>query len=247
MEKEYIQKLQDIGLNDKQARAYLALLELGRGSAASVAAKAGLKPPTAYVILKELIARGFARRVPRAKKQLFMPEAPSIALASIQERVSNFRALVPALDALTEGVGAAKTRTMYFEGLAGLKRAYDYQSTELHDCEYLAYFASAEDVYGELEKIQLDWSKAMAKANVTSRAIVPDHESLSMWRQKDSDFKREVKIVPSDIYYSKNAIEIFPDFVRITLFAQLQCTIIEDPVFASAQRQIFEMVWASRP
>lgn len=246
MKDEYIEKLQGIGLNSKQARAYLALLELGRGSAASVASRAGLKPPTAYVILKELIARGFVRKVPKAKKQLFIPESPDIALSIIQERVANFKTVVPALEALIDDATAFKTKTLYFEGLQGLRRAYAYRQSELHDCEYLAYFASAEDVQGEVEKIILDWSEAMADANVTSRAIVPDHVSLSMWRKKDTDFKRTVKIIPTSEYYSKNAIEIFPYFVRITLFGQLQCTIIEDAEFVSSQRQIFEMVWKSR-
>lgn len=243
MDSEYLQKLQGVGFNEKQARAYLALLELGRGSAASVAARSGLKPPTAYVILKELIDRGFVHRVPKAKKQLFVPEAPEIALASIEERVASFKSVVPSLNALAKKKEATRTRTLFFEGVAGMKKAYAYKQDELRDTEYLAYFATAENISHEMESVLLTWSAAMARAGVVSRAIVPDHPSLSVWRGKDAEFKRTVRVVSKNLYSSKNAIEIFPDFVRISLYGQMQCTIIEDPEFAAAQRQIFEMVW----
>ena len=150
MKLEYIEKLQDIGLNDKQARAYLALLELGRGSAASVASKSGLKPPTAYVILKELIARGFVRRIPKAKKQLFIAESPDVALTLFEERIAGFKEAIPGLDALAKGIGTLKTRTLFFEGMSGMRNAYMYRRDELKNSEYLAYFATAQDVHGEL-------------------------------------------------------------------------------------------------
>ncbi len=245
MDTEYLQKLQGVGLNDKQARAYLALLELGRGSAASVAAKANLKAPTAYVILKELIEQGFVHRVPKAKKHLFVPELPDLALASVEERVGGFRSIVPSLSALAKKSQSEKTRTLFFEGLAGMKKAYAYRQDELRGGEYLAYFATAENISREVETVLLGWSAAMAKAGVASRAIVPNHASLSVWRKRDKEFLRTVRVVEKNLYSSKNSIEIFPNFVRISLYGQLHCTIIEDAEFAAAQRQIFEMAWAT--
>ena len=243
MEQEYIQKLQDVGLNEKQARAYLALLVLGRGSAASVAQKSGLKAPTTYVILKELIQKGFVRRVPKAKKQLFVPESPENALSSIEERVKDFKSILPELDSLTKREKQQKTQTLFFEGISGMKKAYAYRVDQYKNIEHLSYFASAEEISKELEVILLDWSKSLADRGVSSRAIAPDHPSLSKWRDKDIEFKRTVRVVPTEEYSAKSSIDIFPDFVRISLFGRLQCTIIEDKEFADAYRQIFEMNW----
>jgi hypothetical protein len=111
----------------------------------------------------------------------------------------------------------------------------------------VAFFASAENISTELNKILLEWNTAMAKANVTTRARVPDHVTLEEWRKKDSEHKREVRIVPNHLYSAKSAIEVFPDFVRIVMFGDLQCTIIEDKEFATACRQIFEIAWSAVP
>jgi len=243
MEPEFLQKLEQVGLSDKEARAYVALLELGRGSAASVAGLSGLKTPTAYVILKNLTEKGFVRRVPRAKKQLFVPETPEVALAAVEERTAGFRSVIPMLAALSRKEGRHKTRTLFFEGLAGMRKAYWYRFDELRNKECVSFFASAEDISGKLSDMLYEWSRESSKMNVRTRAIVPDSPTLGEWRKHDEEFNREVKIVPSDKYSAKSAIEIFPEFVRISMFGDLQCTIIEDKEFAHACRQIFEMAW----
>ena len=52
---ELYQQLKQLGLEEKQAKIYLASLELGPDTAQNIAYKASLKRPTTYVILEELI------------------------------------------------------------------------------------------------------------------------------------------------------------------------------------------------
>ena len=67
-----IEALQNLGLTDKEARVYTALLKRGRTSAYGIAEESGLKKPTTYVILDDLIEKGLASRIPRVRKQLFV-------------------------------------------------------------------------------------------------------------------------------------------------------------------------------
>ncbi len=64
--------LQAAGLTDKEARIYLAALELGQAPVLRIAQKAGIKRPTAYVTLGELQAKGLE------------PEAVAQALHSLR-------------------------------------------------------------------------------------------------------------------------------------------------------------------
>ena len=50
--------LRNFGLNDKEARVYVALLELGQTTAYAIAERSGLKRPTVYVILDDLRQKG---------------------------------------------------------------------------------------------------------------------------------------------------------------------------------------------
>ena len=245
MNPELLTTLQNVGLTSKESRAYAALLKLGRGSAASVARVADLKPPTAYVVLNKLINKGFAQRLPRTRKSLFVPEPPTAALAAVEARADDFRSALPSLLALEKLSSGNKPRTLFFEGESGMRKCYAYRMDELRDLEYVAFFASAEDVGEESKQAVVRWNKEMVRRNISSRAIVPEHPSLKSWRQSDAEFRRQVKIVPAEVYSSKNSIEIFPDFVRILMFKNLQGIIIGDKETASSLRQIFEMVWKS--
>lgn len=243
---EQITTLQSVGLSNKESRAYLALLELGRGSAASVARKADLKTPTAYVVLKDLINKGFVHRVPRAKKQLFVAESPQAALAAIENRTAEFQLIVPALSALSRRAEDTKARTLFFEGEAGMRKCYNYRIDEVRDCEIVAFFASAEDITPAFTAELVSWSRVIAARNVTTRAIVPDHPSLLHWRRLDTEFKRNIKVVSPEMYSARNSVEIFPEFVRIVMYKNMQGIILDDIEIANSFHQIFDMVWNDR-
>ena len=59
------EKLQELGLSEKEARVYLALFELGPSVVSGLAKKAGINRSTTYVILETLAKRGLVS-VPRA-------------------------------------------------------------------------------------------------------------------------------------------------------------------------------------
>ena len=69
--------LQEIGLNEKEAKVYVASLELGQGSAAEIAKKAGINRATAYFVLESLMKIGLVSASNEEKTQLFVPEDPA--------------------------------------------------------------------------------------------------------------------------------------------------------------------------
>ena len=86
-----------------------------------MAVKSGLKRPTTYVILEELIKKGLVVQVPREKKQLYIARPPEEAFAVAQERLDLAKQKLPELLALTKGK-ATKVNTIYFEGANGIKQ-----------------------------------------------------------------------------------------------------------------------------
>jgi len=69
--------LQEIGLNEKEAKVYVASLGLGQGSAAEIAKKAGINRATAYFVLESLMKIGLVSASNEEKTQLFVPEDPA--------------------------------------------------------------------------------------------------------------------------------------------------------------------------
>ena len=114
--------LEVLGLNDKQAAVYVALLQLGKSSAYGVATKSGLKKPTTYVVLDELVKKGLVHKIPRAKKQHFAARPPEEVFAVAEERLETAKSILPELTALA-GTRGAQVRARYFEGAKQVRTA----------------------------------------------------------------------------------------------------------------------------
>jgi len=239
-----------IGLSEKESAVYTALLQLGRASAYSVSEKSGLKKPTTYVILDELIKKGVVSRVPREKKQLYVARPPEEAFAVAEERIAleqqklvAARGKLPELLALTRGK-KTKVNMMYFEGVNGIKRMLEYGKEEMKGKEMVGFYAIDPQTHEELTQyVQHEWNEKMLRLGVTMRGIVPDHPSLKTYRKTDEKYKRETKIIPYKQYSSDVALDVIGDMVRIQDYKNLQGVLLENPDVAKTVREIFEMVW----
>src|SRR5436190_1515134 len=65
-----------LGLTDKEASVYVALLGLGRSTASQIARRAGVNRATSYVILDTLIAKGLVTISGKEPKQEYLAESP---------------------------------------------------------------------------------------------------------------------------------------------------------------------------
>ena len=82
---EATSRLLELGLTDKEAGVYLAMLELGPASVQEIARKSGVNRSTSYLTIEALKERGLASSSTRGKKMLFTAESPS-RLAAVLNR-----------------------------------------------------------------------------------------------------------------------------------------------------------------
>jgi sugar-specific transcriptional regulator TrmB len=241
---EIQEALRSIGLTEKESAVYTALLQLGRASAYSVSEKSGLKKPTTYVILDELIEKGLARKVPRVKKQLYTPVSPTEAFAVAEEKLSVAKTLLPELLALTKGEHK-KVNTLYFEGVRGIKQLLEYRLKEMRGRELVGFYAVDLNADPELVRyFKEEWGPGLPKRDIATRVIAPDHPSMKDYRDVDEKFGRTVKTVPYETYSSEVAIDVIGDVVRIHDYKNLQGVALENEDVAKTVRQVFEMLWA---
>lgn len=243
---QIIESLQSLGLNEKEAKVYTSLLGLGRASAYSVSEKSGLKKPTTYVILGDLIEKGLVLKVPRVRKQLFVAKSPDEFFALAEERLSLAKKALPELMAMALGK-RPKMRSLFYEGIHGVRQALWYRLREMRGQQFVGFYASPHEAEKEFEDLSVEWNNELLKQRVTIRGIVPDHPSLTEWRSRDSKYGHTMRIIPFERYSATNSIEVGDTFVRILAFRDLQAIIIENPDVARTVRQIFEMVWRSLP
>jgi sugar-specific transcriptional regulator TrmB len=237
-----LQTLQKLGLSEKDAKVYLALLKLGHGSANAIARNAGLKRPTTYVVLEGLRARGLVLKMPGAKRQMFAARSPEEFIAEIKKDVAEAEVLVPDL-MNTYSSNTPRVRTIHFEGLAGVREALWYRLDTLKEKEIKAFFGSAENANPELVELFHEWNAALAKQKTRIRSIAPDSATLKKFRENDALYGFLSKTLSRSVYTSETSIDIADTFIRILMFKELQAVIIENATVAKALREIFEICW----
>src|SRR3989344_4425511 len=92
--------LEYIGLKPKEAKIYLALLELGEASVVQIAKSAGIKRTTVYNILPDFINRGLAASTFKKKRKVYFIEDPRSLKNDVKEKESVIDKVMPELLAI---------------------------------------------------------------------------------------------------------------------------------------------------
>lgn len=121
---DILELLNLVGLSEKEASVYMALLELGTATVHPISTKANIKRPTTYLILEELSKKGLVSVVPRAKKALYTAESPEKLLGDLHKKQELVKRFMPNMLALYNAK-VDKPKVLLFEGQEAVRGVYD--------------------------------------------------------------------------------------------------------------------------
>mgnify|MGYP001620110532 FL=1 len=241
-----VEALQGIGLNEKEAKVYVALLQLGRGTAYYVAKHSGLKKPTTYVILEQLIKKGAVNKIPRENILRYVAVSPDELFSVAEAKMSNAKHVLPELKALSKGKDY-KVSITYYESIDGIKEMYKKTLKAMENKEILGFYARAQKNSPEMMSLWEDWTNKREERGISVRGITTEDVKTIEWVKSKTRHLLNLKIVSSEEYDSNVSIEVCDNFVQIISSQYLQGVLIDNPDIANTMRQIFEMVWKGRP
>ncbi|PIP87390.1 hypothetical protein COW81_00380 [Candidatus Campbellbacteria bacterium CG22_combo_CG10-13_8_21_14_all_36_13] len=234
--------IESIGLSEKEARVYLALLEIGTGSAYGIAVKSGLKRPTAYVILEELAKKGVVSLIPRSSKKLYRAKNPEYLFEEMEERFIEAKNKLPEIKAKTREE-SFKPQVLFFEGVGGVKESLKYGLKDVHGKTIKGFYAkTTPEIMKNFDGFK-DYNNYLKENDISMEGVAPEDESLVDFRKTDKDYGRTIKIVSKNKYSSDVSIEVGENWVKMNDYQNLQGLIIDNPAIAKTIREIFEMVW----
>lgn len=234
--------LQVLGLNKKQSAVYVALLQLGKATAYGVATKSGLKKPTTYVILDELIDKGLVQKVPRAKKMHFVARPPEEAFAVAEEKLQTAKSILPELTALA-GTHRASVRARYFEGPKQVRDAY-FEALEGEGTEILGWISDT--VFREVggKELYKEFQPKRIQKGIRSKLIVPNTEIMKKYASDDTQTLKETRVEQGENYRpASEMLLVGSDRVVITSFEEMMALSIESKKIHDLLKGIFEAHW----
>lgn len=234
--------LEALGLTQKEARIYVALLALGEATAYEIANKSGVKRPTVYVALEELRKKGLVLKIPHAKKQVFIAKDPREFVAEEKKKITDAEQMMPKLLALRRG--EQKPTILYFEGREGFVEALRVSERYMQGREVVGFYAYTPEITESFARTVHTHIERLAMSGTKLRGITPEHSSTHKTADPLIDaFGFDIRFVPMEQYASKVSIEATDGMVRILSAGEGQSVLIESKEIADGLRQAFELAW----
>jgi len=240
-----INELKKIGLSEKEAKVYLALLELGEDTVQNIAAKSGVNRATTYVVLEKLASMGLSANYEKDKKTFFVASEPEalesifeIQKKEIEEKKKNFQLILSQIMAISNK-DKAKPVIKFFEGkegiVAAMKEFYAYQKKG--GIVHLIYPRMLLDKLMPLKDRQALRENRLKK-KIRTRVLYTNTEIIP------STADGERRRIDADKFPVSCDIEIYDEAVLIvSLEKQLSAVLIRDKQIAQTLTSLFELAW----
>lgn len=241
--------LKDLGLADKEAKVYVAMLEIGPATVLEIAGRAGINRPTAYLQIESLKKMGLISSHNKGKRQLFSAEEPDRLSTlldkqkiEIETKKNTLQKALPELTTLFN-LGENKPVVRYFEGIEGLKAI---QQDFLTSKEKMIYgIFSLDDAHKIFPNSNEEYSKMRIQKKISSKMVYTSARG-ALYKRDDREKLREAKYIsPEKLPFSAD-ITIYDNKIAISLLQDpIGGTIIENNALAESFKGLFNLIWES--
>lgn len=242
---DQINILKQLGLNENEAKFYLAALELGPATILKLSKKTGLQRSSIYEFMDDLIEKGVIETVISGKRKLYKGTEPEKLKQLLRRQEELLDSIIPELSALM-GKGVQRPKIMLFEGTEGIKKVYEDLLDQPEGSEFVA-FTSIGDIMSVIsETYAASFLSRRAKRNISVKVIVKTDELSKEYISRNKAELRETKAVRAKDFPLSNEINIYQNKVGILSFGDEKIgVIIESSQIANSMRAIFNLLWAN--
>lgn len=235
--------LQSLGLSEKAGKIYLTTLAIGTTTIQNIASKSGIKRPTAYSYIAELVAEGLLEKIPIGKKEYYRAADPNLLYNRAEQNLKGMKESMPQLLQL-QGKTTGRPRMRILEGRKALT-AVHAEIANANSIRFWADLTAFENLFPEAFD---SLSSAIANSQIRTREILPDTLGARKSSQRYAAVAGKYyasRIAKTGPIYNDSAIYgntlAFFRIHELNLFV----VIIEDPTIAATMKTIFDLAWES--
>lgn len=231
-------------LNQKEARIYLALLELGEAAVQDIAKKSGLKRTSIYFIIEDLKKKGLVYETKSKKHISFVAEDPKNALKNKKHKLEIFEKYIGNF-AVLANKNFKKPHVFFFDSANGFKKIWEILFAS--DIKEYLIMTDPREMLGFVQKGYITGKiiKEKIKLGIKSRQIIASSEYAKEITAKDTQENRVSKTLPH-IYKIPFTTIIFGNSVAlISPQKENLILLIESEEFSKTQKSVFEALWES--
>lgn len=241
--------LKDIGLSEKEAQIYLALLSFDKALIAEISEKAKVKRPTTYVILDSLLKKGLVSESNEGKKTYYMSEPPEKLemfvdrqIHLLEENKKSLDIIIPQIKGMRREQGE-KPLVQFFDGKEGiLSSNYNTFVKKVGDEPvYIMYSKDlVKDVFTDKEAGEM--RNRRISLGIKSKAIYNSSDG-----ERPSDQTGDRLRIDQNKYPISSDITVYGDQVKIAIFGKRMSGIsIKSKEFADTLKSIINYIFENK-
>lgn len=235
------EQLASIGLDEKERRFYLAILQLGSASVTEIAARAGVTRTNGYDLLARLEARGLVRQSTEDGPRVVVAEDPKVLISNWERTRTTLDGLVPELRSLFNAT-ASRPRIRFYEGAEGITRVL-WETLECRSGVLLGILSMHEllEIPGTdgMQRYIAERLKRRIRLRVLRSG---GRETSKIWASSKSEL-REMRYAPPSIDLGMTMYINDETVSCLSSKRENYGLVIESAEFSALMRAMFEGVW----
>lgn len=244
-----IKRLQEFGVNEREAAIYLHCLSAGPQSVQEISKTLEYNRITVHSAVEQLLSKGLVAETRKGKRRQIVAEPPSIFGRLLQQRENELRVLQGHLGDLTELLSfvprkmEAVPSVRFLEGVDGFRRMLEETLTARDEVLVFTYV----DLFSKLlgAKYLEDYFARRSAKGIRTRLIFPPCPFAERVGKRAEEYKIKIRLLPPEFKW-KAGIFSWNNCLSLKSFThgQITCTIVENEDLSYFYRNVlFELAW----
>lgn len=235
------ESLKEFGLNEKETKVYLALIEMGISKVNEISEKSNIIRETTYGTLKSLAEKGLVSYVIKSGIKYYSCAEPEKLIHILKDKQKKIEEIIPELNKY-KSFNYKKPKVEFYEGQEGLKTVYREIIKEKHNEIYS--FLNIKEFSNALPFFARNISDERKKKNIKSFVLIDQSQESKEVMKRDKDEYRETKVLEL-VNDMKVGIYVFGENIAFFSFSQKEpiAAVIENKDISDAMQLIFKYFW----
>jgi len=235
--------LKNIGLEENEARVYLASLSLGQTTVLKIARNSELKRTTVYGIIESLKNKGLMRIEMKGLKSFYIAENPEYLESMLDTRKRELNSNLANFMALYKLQGE-ESSIKYYTGLKAMKKVYLETLDEIRTGdEYLIITNQKKWFELDPEFWMKQYIEERAKLPCKIRLISQDSDVAREHQKFQKNYNEEFKIFKEGTNIEIDVVITNQKLIIVDLSMPLTTLVIQNKNIINLQKQMFEIIW----
>jgi len=237
--------LEKYGLSDKEAKIYLACLELGSATALEIAKKSKITRSTVYSVLDSLMAKTLITEFEQKKIKHYKAEDPQKIINLAKDKHDVIKSVFPELKNLYLSQ-KSKPQITYYQGKEEIKEMYNDILRMKNLKEYVMIALESEWLTAD-PQFFTEFKKQRAKLKIKTRMINEDSPIARKGKQQARQTLTEVKLLPKNFpWQPTGGVYIFDNKIILVSYSKDIAAIeIVNKNIAGLLKMNFEFMWSN--